>query len=438
MVQVSQVHLLDRAWVEFDDERLVANAGLGLPALLMQRLGLMALANVAITRGFLPGRKVATIVAGMLAGGDSIDDLNVLRAGDTGDALDFRVMAPSTIGTFLRSLTIGQIKQVDRVCGVMFERAWQAGAAPAADDVVVADIDSSVHEVYGELKEGASWAYNDTFGLHPQYATIRHSGEFVATRLREGSANSARSAASFVSEAVNRIRRAGHTGPIEVAADSAFHVLGVIERCEQLAVTYSITARRHKDGVLDDLIGSIPEHAWRSIEYKGGVAQVAESYHSPLGRGRQRLIVRRVRNRDKREGQGQLFDTWQYHAFVTNKPGAAIELDGEHRKRATQELAIRELKENALAHMPSGKFAANAAWVALGALAHNIIRWVSRIGLDFRGLVTMATLRRKLLVIPGRIVRSARRTTLRMPARWPWADEYVHALRRIRALPQPK
>lgn len=436
MVQVSQAHLLDRAWVQFDDERQVANAGLALPALLMRRLGLLALANDTISRGFLPGRKAATVVAGMLAGADSISDVGVLRAGDTERVLGFKVMAPSTVGTWLRSLTLGQIKQVGRVCGVMFERAWQAGAAPDPESVVVADLDSSVHEVYGELKQGAEWAYNDVYGLHPQYATIRHSGEMVATRLRSGSANSARKAASFAAEAVLRVRRAGHTGPIEIAADSAFHVLEVIERCEKLEVTYSITARMNV-GDLPALIEAIPETAWRSIEYRGGIAQVAESYHSPLGRERQRLIVRRVRNRDKRERQGQLFATWQYHAFVTNKTGPMIELDAEHRKRASQELAIRDLKENALAHMPSGDFVANAAWVALACLAHNIFRWVDRIGLRSEGLTVAATLRRKLLVIPGRIVRSARRTTLRMPTRWPWAQEYVRAVRRIRAISQP-
>lgn len=433
MVQVSQVHLLDRAWVQFDDERMVANAGLGLLSLLMDRLGLENLADRMISKGFMPGRKLCTVVAGMVAGADSIDDLAVLRAGDTQQVLGSRVMAPSTVGTWLRSLNFGHIGQLDRVFDEAFVRAWAAGARPGAGSTVDLDIDSAVHTVYGDHKQGASFAYNNEYGLHPQYTTIRQTGEVVACRQRGGKANSARKAASLIATSVDRIRRGGHEGEIVVGADSAFHNSKITKRCAKLGVRYSITARKTK--IVSELIETIPEHAWRTIEYRGGIGQVAESYHGPVAG--QRLIVRRVKNHDKHDPQRRLFDTWAYHAFVTDKTGEALELDAEHRRRAAQELVIRDLKAGALAHMPSGSFNANAAWLILGCLAHNLMRWTAKIGLGTNGLITAQTVRRKLLVIPGRIVRSGRRITLRMPARWPWEREYLRAIRRIRAIPAP-
>ena len=428
---VSQRHLMDGAWAVFDDERVVASAGLALPALLMSRLGLESAADAALSSGYRPGRKVCTLVAGMLAGADCIDGVGVLRAGSTGRVLSSGVMAPSTCGSWLRSLNIGQVSQLDSLAGSMFERAWQLGARPDAESVVGIDLDSSVHEVYGELKQGAQFAYNHVYGLHPQYATIRATGEVVAARLRSGSAHSARDAAGLLAKAVARVRRGGHEGPIEIGADSAFHNSKVIGRCRKLGLRYSITAR--KDKIARELIDTIDERKWRSIEYRGGIAQVAESYHG-LKAG-ERLIIRRVRNRI--DAQGTLFDTWQHHAFVTNKEGDALTLDAEHRKRAMQELAIRDLKAEALAHMPSGDFQANAAWMHLACLAHNLLRWTGRIGLGLDGWLCAKTIRTRLLTIPGRITRTAGRTTLRLPARWPWADQWLRALRRIRALPTP-
>lgn len=432
MVAVSQRHLMDSAWVAFDDERVVANAGLVLPALLMSRLGLERAADAAISSGYRPGRKLGTLVAGMLAGGDCIDDVDVLRSGDTERVLATEVMAPSTCGTWLRGLGLGNVSQVDAVCGVMFERAWRAGACPSSDSVVGLDVDSSVHEVYGELKQGAEHAYNHVYGLHPQYVTVRSTGEVAAARLRSGSANSARNAASLIATAVARVRRGGHDGEIEVGADSAFCNSKVIGRCRKLGVRYSITARKTREVL--ELIDTIDERRWRTIEYQGGVAQVAESYHGL--RPGERLIVRRVKNR-LMHGQGELFDDWQPHAFVTDKPGCALKLDAEHRRRATQELAIRDLKAEALKHMPSGKFTANAAWLHLACLAHNLLRWTGRIGLGIEGWLAAKTLRLRLLTIPARIVRHAGRVTLRMPTHWPWQHDFLRALRRIRSIPTP-
>lgn len=432
MVQVSQAHLMERAWAVFDDERSVANAGLALPALLMQRLGVVSAADAALTTGFRPGRKVATLALAMLAGADCIDGIGVLRVGHTERVLGSRPMAASTVGTWLRSLDIGDVVQVDSLVGQVFERAWRAGARPVGSSTVGIDLDGSEHEVYGETKQGAALSHKHVYCLAPLYATIRATGEVAAARLREGNANSARGAATLMATAVARVRRGGHTGPIEIGADSAFHSSKVIQRCVKLGVRYSITAR--KTGLVRELIDTIDERRWRSIEYRGGIAQVAESYHGL--RPGERLIVRRVKNRVM-HGQGELFDTWEHHAFVTDKTGDALTLDAEHRQRASQELAIRDLKAEALAHMPSKRFTANAAWMHLACLAHNLVRWISRIGLEIDGWHTAKTIRTRLLTIPGRIVSSARRITLRLPARWPWQDQWLRALRRIRALPTP-
>lgn len=432
MVQVSQAHLMDRAWVQFDDERVVANAGLALPAFLMDRLGLVSAADAALSgSGHRPSRKVSTLVAGMLAGGDCIDDVDLLRAGDSERVLATKAMAASTCGTWLRSLSMGRIAQVDKLAGEMFERAWRAGARPAGSSTVGIDLDGSEHEVYGDTKQGAALSHKHVWCLAPLYATIRATGEVAAARLREGSANSSRGAATLLAAAVARVRRGGHIGPIEIGADSAFHSSKVISRCGKLGVRYSITAR--KTELVRELIDTIDERRWRSIEYRGGIAQVAESYHGL--RAGERLIVRRVKNRVM-HGQGELFDTWEHHAFVTDKPGDVLMLDKEHRQRASQELAIRDLKAEALAHMPSAKFAANAAWMHLACIAHNLLRWVGRIGLGREGWLATKTLRARLLAMPGRIVRTARRTTVRMPSNWPWQREFERAMARIRALPK--
>ena len=120
-----------------------------------------------------------------------------------------------------------------------------------------------------------------------------------------------------------------------------------------------------------------------------------------------------------------------------DKPGDAVTLDAEHRHHAICELAIRDIKTEALARCPSGKFQANAAWAALATLAHNMLRWIAILGEDHDSILVAKTIRRRLIQIPGRLTRSARRVTLHLPARWPWKDAFEQILERIRTLPQP-
>lgn len=419
-------HVLDRIDVTFDDDHAVANAGLILPATLLDHLGLEAATDKAVSTGYRPGRKVATVVHGILAGAECIDDLGVLRAGATGRVLPFKPMAPSTVGTWLRSLTFGHIRQLDKLTEQLLSRAWAAGAGPG-DAPMTIDLDSTVCEVHGYAKQGAAYGYTRQLGLHPILATRSDTGEVLHARMRKGSAASARGAETFVRETIGRVRRAGADGQLRLRADSAFWSNKVIAACIDHDVRYSITVRRTKPVVA--AIEAIDETDWADIDYTdGGRAQVAET--ALAGR---RLIVRRTRLTGR---QAQLFPDWRHHAFVTDREGGAVELDADHRHHAVVELAIRDLKEGAgLVHCPSGIFNANAAWLVLAALAHNTLRWTARLSDITDGAVVAKTIRRKLVTIPGRLTRSARRWTLHLPTHWPWAQQFTLALKRLRALP---
>ncbi len=423
-------HTLDRVEVTFDDERAVADAGLVLPATLAGRLGFEEAADRLVGVGHRPGRKALTMVHALLAGGDCIDDADVLRSGATGRVLGFDVMAPSTVGSWLRRFTFGHVRQLDRLAEAMLTRAWAAGAGPGAAPVTI-DIDSTVVEVHGYAKQGAAYGYTRQLGYHPLVATRADTGEVLHTRMRKGSANTARGAQRFVRETIGRTRRAGATGALTVRADSGFWSGKVIAACEAHDVRYSITVRRTAPVVR--AIDRIDDTAWADIDYTaGGAAQVAETTLNE-----RRLIVRRTRI-NAAGGQQQLLHDWRHHAFVTDRAGTAVDLDADHRRHAVVELAIRDLKHGAgLNHCPSGKFNANAAWTVLAALAHNLLRWTAHLGLGIAGPVVAKTLRRRFLTIPGRLTRTARRASLHLPVRWPWAAQFTAALTRLRAIPAP-
>ena len=244
-------HSLDAVGVTFDDERLVANAGLIQTATLAEHLGLMGLFEEYVDLGSAVGHanvgdKAMTLVHSVLAGGDSIDDADVLRAGSSGAVLGHRVAAPSTLGTFARSFTWGHARQLDRVSGELLSRAWAAGAGPGADPVTI-DIDSSIHETYGLHKQGgAKFTYNHVRGYHPLYATVAGTGDVVHCRLRGGNANSGRGAASFVTETFGRVRTADATGPLTLRADSGFYMGTVAAACRKAGVAYSITVKLNR------------------------------------------------------------------------------------------------------------------------------------------------------------------------------------------------
>jgi hypothetical protein len=426
--------VLDQVDAAFDDERAVANAGLLLPATLVARLGLEQAADQLINLGerpgaARPGRKILTVVHSLVAGGDCIDDVEMLRAGASASVLGHRVMAASTVGTFLRAFTFGHVRQLDRLAETALTRAWQAGAGPG-DGPLTVDADSTICEVYGHHKQGAAYGYTRRLGYHPLLATRADTGEVLHARQRTGRANTARGAPRFVDETIGRVRRAGATGEIVFRADSGFWSAAVLARLRAHDVRFSVTVRQTKPVLR--AIAAIGEGAWVDICYPdSGIAQVAETRL----RG-DRLIVRRVRHRTD---QGQLFPTWDHHAFVTDRPGSPVELDADHGRHAVIELAIRDAKQSSgLNHHPSGKFFANAAWLVLVCLAHNLLRWTATLGLGVRDEQVVAkTLRRTLLALPGRLTRTARRWMLHLPARWPWAHSFTMALARLRCIPDP-
>ena len=439
MTRVSRA--LDRIDVSFDDPNLVANAGLLLTATLADRLGLETMIDDTVklggrTGGAHPGRKVLTLTHAMIAGATHIDHADMLRAGSTAAVLGHRVMAPSTLGTFLRSFTFGHVRQLEAVNGQALERAWVAGVAPVGGLVV--DVDSTICEVVGKHKQGAGYGYTRELGYHPILATRADTGEVLHARMRKGSANTQRGARRFIDEVVARVRRAGATGELTIRFDSGFWSNDTILALNRLNVRYTMSVRCSSKSI-NDAIAAIPDTAWTPIEYTNdGEAEVAECDYT-TGTGTRtvtrRLIVRRTRLTDKH--QLKLWPDWRHFGFLTDLAGTAVEIDKFHRQHAVVELAIRDLKEGAgLEHVPSGNFHANSAWLQCAILAHNLVRWTAIAGnvrVDNQ-LVVARTLRTRLLAIPGRLVNRSGRATLRMPTNWPWAKTFSTALTALREL----
>jgi hypothetical protein len=435
--RVSQT--LDRVRVTFDDDNLVANAGLLLPATLIDRLDLESLVNDTVrldgrVGGASPGRKVLTLMNTMLAGGSHIDHADMLRAGATESVVSHRVMAPSTLGTFLRSFTFGHVRQLEAVNDVARQRAWAASTAPGA---LVVDVDPTICEVTGKQKQGAAFGYTHVLGYHPLLATIAGTGEILHGRLRKGSANTQRGTNRFVNEMVARARRDDPTRALTARFDAGFWSNATMANLTRLDVRYTMAIRTSVAAVQTAIAG-IDDDAWQSIPYtNNGEAEVAEcDYTSGQGTKQttRRMIVRRTRFTDTT--QQRLWPDWRHHAFLTDLDGDVIDVDRFHREHATVELAIKDLKAGAgLEHLPSGVFSANSAWFQIAILAHNMLRWTARLGgHDTDRLIVARTIRTRLLALPGRLVNHAGQLTLRLPSRWPWADTFTKILDALRAL----
>ena len=424
---------IDRIAVTFDDPNLVANAGLLLVATLVAKLGLEDLCNSTIrlgTRvgGFQPGRKILTLVHAMVAGASHIDHADMLRAGSTSKVLSHRVLAPSTLGTFLRSFSFGHVRQFEKVIGDSLGSAWSLGLGPGANQLVV-DIDSTIREVFGKLKGGAAYGYTKVLGYHPILATRADTGEILQARMRTGSANTQRGTKRFVEELVARLRRAGATGPIIIRFDSGYWSNETIKVLSRLGVSYTMAVRTGTKAIHTAIAG-IDEADWVTIDYPiGGEAMVAECIY----KGR-RLVVRRTRLTGP---QATLWPGWRHFAFLSDLAGTAVELDAFHRRHAVVELCIDDWKEGAgMEHCPSGDFSANAAWMCCAVLAHNLIRWSAHLGdlVEDNTLVVAATLRTRYFSVPARLVNRSGTPTLRGPTLWPWAASFTRALTNLRGV----
>jgi hypothetical protein len=430
---------------------------------LAERAGLRALADEQLTvpsdKGAHAGAKVAALVAGMVAGADSIGDMDLLRHGGMA-GLFTGIYAPSTLGSFLRSFAFGHVRQLDAVAArVVVNLAEQTALLPGAGQIAYLDVDDTIRATYGYAKQGAGYGYSGVKGLNALLAALSTpSGApvIVATRLRKGSANSARGAARLVADALRTSRACGANGLLVVRADSAFYGRDVIAAIGRAKARFSITARQ--DVAVRRAIAAISEDAWTAIRYPHAVfdeqlqqwvsdAQIAEvPFTAFASRGKKhavtaRLIVRRVRDQNPEhlvaDAQGELFTAWRHHAVFTNSPLILEQAEADHRRHAIIEQVIADLKNGPLAHLPSGRFNANGAWLVLAAIAFNLTRAAGALASLFHARATTATIRRQLINVPARPVRSARRIHLRLPTNWPWAEAWLDLFTATLRPPRP-
>ena len=334
-----------------------------------------------------------TLVASALAGGDCIDAADALRAGGTARVLGFRAKAPSTLGTFLGSFRWGHVRQWDRVSRELLARALAAGAGPG-DAPFTIDLDSTICETCGLAKEGAyHHGYTGARGYHPLMA-----------RLREGRADTARGAAHFLRETVGWVRYGGARGQLTVRADSGFYTHSAVAVCRKVDVRFFMTIRQRQS--LHNLIEAIPEDAWTPIPYwMDGAADVAETTYTPFQSEPDAAPVRLISRQVKPTPGSQLalFATYSYHGFITDRDGEMLELEADHLRHAEIENAIRDLKYGVgLNHLPSGCFAANAAWLAVPVMAHNLARWTARLGVAEQIVTTKTQDPPAAVLLPGR------------------------------------
>ena len=461
-VQLSQI---PNVTPKFDEGNLIAHAGL-VPAMrLARRAGLAARVAAGLTvpgpAGFNAAGKVSSIVAGMVAGADSIDDLDVLREGATGKVLP-GVYAPSTLGTFLREFTFGHVRQLGAVAaGVLTALAGLAGLLSGArahpDAVTWLDIDDTMRETHGYAKQGVGYGYNKTKGLNALLAvasTQINAPIIVGHRLRGGATNSARGAGKFVADALAAARRAGATGLVRCRLDSAYYTHKVVAAVLRGKAQFSITARM--DRAVQRAIADIPETAWVSIRYPKAIfddeqqrwisdAQVAETTHTAftsLSRRHQvkaRLIVRRVKRLNPAtapKGQRALFKAYRHHAVFTNSTAPMLLAEAEHRDHAVVEQVICDLKSSALAHLPSSRMNANAAWLACAVIAYNLTRAVGVLAGGMFAKARTGTIRSKLISIPARLATTGRATIMHLPSDHRNEQRFITLLDAVQAPPQ--
>jgi hypothetical protein len=444
-----------RAAIQFDDENLVSCAGLVPVMRLAEDTGLHELVADAVqiddppipSTGVNPAGKVSSIVAGMATGADSIDDLDVLRHGGMPELFG-GVYAPSTLGSFLRAFTWGHTRQLASAArDWLVELARRTPVLAGAETMAYVDIDSLLRRVYGHKKEGARFGHAKVGGydvllrgLSPLVATVSTpiaAPVVAATRLRNGSASSVKGAASLLAEALGTARAAGATGRVLVRADSQFYAGKVVSAARRAGAMVSITVGASP--ARQQAIGSIPDGRWQPVHYPEAVvdpdtgelisdAEVAETGHTAFAGTRHaytgRLVVRRVRDRSRT--QDELFPVWRYHAFFTDTALSTVDADVTHRQHAVVETVFSDIIGGPLAHLPSGRFAANAAWLVCAGMSHNLMRAASSLAGQFYAKARGATLRRRIVLVPARLARPQGRPTLHLPAYWPWQQPWTN------------
>jgi hypothetical protein len=451
-------HTVARTSAAFDDPNLVSHAGLVPLMALAARAGLHDLAAAHVRPagdcGANPDLKLGCLVAGMAAGADSIDDMGLLRHGATGMLFD-GVRAPSTLGSFLRSFTWGNVRQAEKASREFLVRlAGQAPLLPGADVLAFVDIDSTQKRVYGHKKQGAKFGHTKIQGksllirgLNALAATVStplSAPVIAAARLRGGNAASARGAASLAAEAVGTARACGATGTIVARMDSGFYSSGMIAAVRRAGARFSVTVPMNSS--VRTAVAGIPETAWQPVRYPRAIwddqldcwvsdAEVAETAYTAFTSKKKdlqvtaRLIVRRVRDLSPQAaaGQGELFPAWRYHAVFTDSPFELVQAEAQHRGHAIAEQVFADWNDGPLAHLPSGHFAANAAWLVTAAMAFNLVRAAGALASLPLARARAATIRRDLIAVAARTARHGRgHLTLHLPQGWHREQEWLN------------
>ena len=446
-------HTLPVAAARFDEPNLVSAAGVVPVMRLAADAGLGELAAAHLTvptdKGANAGGKVTALVCGMVAGADSIDDMALLRHGGMGRLFD-RGYAPSTLGSFLREFRFGHVRQLDAVASRLLAALAGRTRLLAAErsDMVLLDIDDSIIEVHGHAKQGAAFGYTRVRGLNMLLATASTSASapvVVAQRLRKGSSGSPRGAKRLVADALRTVKAVRGKGPVLLRADSAFYGSPTIGAAVRAGAQVSVTVRMTPN--IKTAIASIADDAWTTIEYTDAIvdeqtgelisrAEVAEVPFTAFAAGKKaeqvpgRLVVRRIPdfNAPADPNQASLFELWRFHAFFTTTDPEVLDTvaaDKIHRGHAVIEQVHADLKNSALAHLPSGNFMANSAWLALAVKAFNLTRAAGTMAGDRFTRATTGTIRRTLISVPARVASSARRLTLHLPRDWPWEKQWT-------------
>jgi hypothetical protein len=437
------------ARVSFDDPNLVSSAGLVPVMRLAQDAGLQRRVaervRVPGDAGCNPGGKVATMVAGMIAGADSIDDLDEARHGGM-PALFGSVYAPSTVGEFLRSFTHGHVRQLQAAGrDLLVELARRTPLLPGVDTLAFADVDSMLRRVYDKQKQGAAFGHTKVGGYNvrlrgynPLIATVSTplaAPVIAVTQLRAGNAASVRGAAWQVAEAIRTARGCGATGIVVVRADSASYTKAVIAACRRNGARFSVTARM--DAKVSAARAAIPATGWVDIKYPQALwdddeqrwisdAQIAQTSYAAFAGTRwevtARLMVRRVKRLNPKadHGQGELFAQYRYHAVFTDSPFVLEQAEAQHRGHAVIEQVNANLIDGPLAHLLSGKFNANNAWLACAAVAYNLTRAAGHPAGPRHAVARAATIRTRIINVAARLAHHAHAVHLHLPEHWPW------------------
>ncbi|ASW54244.1 IS1380 family transposase [Plantactinospora sp. KBS50] len=448
----------------FDDPNLVSCAGLVPVMRLAEQAGLhdavAARVRVPTDRGANPAGKVATIVAGMCAGADSIDDLDVARHGGM-RSLFTSVYAPSTLGSFLRTFTHGHVRQLQAAARqTLIGLAARVPLLAGADVLTFVDIDSMLRRVYGKRKQGIGFGhakvggYNVWLrGYNPLIATVStplSAPVVAATRLRSGNTGSGKGAASMIAETIGTARACGASGEIVVRADSAFYAKTVITTCRRHQVRFSVTTRI--DAKIRTACAGISEDQWVDIKYPQAVwdedeqrwisdAQIAETRYTAFAGTRHavtaRLIVRRIRRDDPAQapGQEELLPDYRYHAVFTDSPYTLVQAEAQHRQHAIIEQVNADLIAGPLAHLPSGRFSANDAWLTCAAIAHNLTRAAGHLAAGTWKTARPATIRARIITIAARLAHRARTIHLHLPEHWPWQAAFDNLFTAVQPAP---